>query len=164
MIAHLPPSDYTPQAMSETRRKVTRTSSPSLAWSKKVDSWRRRHGLNLASAVTPQTSPRPERRPLGERVSAQQAADWGLVWAFVEDAELDAKVAEVAEVFMHSSPAAMVRIRESIDVASSYTFAAQLDVERDHARALIPRNRKEGAAAFLDGRAPHFCGTRIARQ
>lgn len=95
---------------------------------------------------------------LGERISAEQAADWGLIWAAVEDHELDERVAEVVEVLKRSSPEAMIRIRQSIDHAASNTFEQQLDIERAHARVLIPRNMKEGAAAFLERREPRFAG------
>ncbi len=97
---------------------------------------------------------------LGGRISSEQALDWGLVWSVVDDDALDAAVADVAAQFARSSPDAMVRIRRSIDAAGTNTLSEQLDVERDHQRALIPRNMAEGAAAFRERREPHFDGHR----
>lgn len=95
---------------------------------------------------------------LGDRVSADQAAEWGLIWSAVDDEDLDAAVAEATAVLRNTSGAAMQRIREAIDTAPNRTFSDQLDVERDHQAVLIPQNMAEGAAAFLEKREPDFSG------
>ncbi len=97
---------------------------------------------------------------LGDRVSADQAEDWGLVWKTVEDEELDAAVRQVVDVLRRSSPAAMSRIRESVDGAMQRGLADQLDVEMGHQAVLIPRNMADGAAAFLAKSDPSFSGDR----
>ncbi len=98
---------------------------------------------------------------LGGTISADQAADWGLIWSVVDDTELDAAVAETAAQLARSSPEAMVRIRSALAGAETATFDEQLDVERDHQRVLIPKNMAEGAKAFLDKREPHFDNIRL---
>ena len=97
---------------------------------------------------------------LGERVSADQAAEWGLVWRTVDDDELDAAVADVVDVLRRSSPAAMARIRSAIDGAMQHDLADQLDVEMGHQAVLIPRNMSHGAEAFLAKTSPSFPGER----
>ena len=97
---------------------------------------------------------------LGDRISAEQAAQWGLIWKCVDDEELDAEVATASETLKRTSPDAMVRIRQSIDGASTADFVDQLGVEMDHQAVLIPRNMTEGAQAFLEKRDPKFDGTR----
>ncbi len=97
---------------------------------------------------------------LGERVTADQAADWGLVWRTVDDAELDAAVAQVVDVLRRSSPAAMARIRSAVDGAMQRDLADQLDVEMGHQAVLIPRNMSHGAEAFLAKTDPSFPGER----
>ena len=97
---------------------------------------------------------------LGERVTADQAADWGLVWRTVDDSELDAAVAQVVDVLRRSSPAAMARIRSAVDGAMQRDLADQLDVEMDHQAVLIPRNMSHGAEAFLAKTEPSFPGER----
>jgi 2-(1,2-epoxy-1,2-dihydrophenyl)acetyl-CoA isomerase len=93
---------------------------------------------------------------LGDRLSAADAADWGLIYAVVDDDALDAETARVANVLKRSSSEAMTRIRSAIDVAPHHGLSEQLEVEGEHQRILIPMNMKEAAAAFLEKRPPEF--------
>lgn len=93
---------------------------------------------------------------LGERITAEQAAQWGLIYSAVPDDELDGEVRRVVAILGATSGEAMQRIRSSIESASQRTFAEQLDVERDHQTVLIPMNMAEGAAAFREKREPRF--------
>ena len=93
---------------------------------------------------------------LGERITAKQAQDWGLIYSVVADDELDAEVDRVTAILRPTSGEAMQRIRSSLESASQRSFSDQLDVERDHQAVLIPMNMIEGAAAFLEKRAPRF--------
>ncbi len=93
---------------------------------------------------------------LGERISAEQAADWGLIWAAVPDDQLDDAVQEVVERLRQSSSDAMARTRQVIDEASGRSLGEQLDVETEHQRHLIPRNMIRAAQAFLAKREPEF--------
>ncbi|MCP3988388.1 MAG: enoyl-CoA hydratase [Actinomycetia bacterium] len=99
---------------------------------------------------------------LGESISADQAAEWGLIWAAVDDDQLDATVEDVAARLARNSPEAMTRIRSSFESADTNTLSQQLDVERDHQRVLIPRNMEEGATAFMEKREPKFDQQRSA--
>ena len=93
---------------------------------------------------------------LGERISAAQAAEWGLIYCSIADDQLDAEIARVASVLRSTSREAMQRIRSSVDSASTRSFDDQLELERDHQAVLIPLNMAEGAAAFLEKRDPKF--------
>lgn len=93
---------------------------------------------------------------LGDRITAEQAAAWGLIYAVVDDNELDTEVLRACRILERTSPQAMRRIRSSIDSAADRSFSDQLDVERDHQAVLIPLNMGEGAAAFLAKRDPDF--------
>ena len=97
---------------------------------------------------------------LGERITSEQAEDWGLIWKSVDDDQLDAEVTRVTDLLRRSSPAAMARIRDAMTTASTRTFSEQLEVEREHQRVLIPLNMSEGADAFLEKREPRFGGER----
>jgi 2-(1,2-epoxy-1,2-dihydrophenyl)acetyl-CoA isomerase len=97
---------------------------------------------------------------LGDSISADQAAEWGLIWSVADDEQLDDEVAKLAARLARSSPDALTRIRASLSGAERATLADQLDVEREHQRWLIPRNMAEGAAAFMEKREPHFDGNR----
>ena len=97
---------------------------------------------------------------LGERISAEEAERWGLIWRTVDDEQLDAEVARVGDILKRSSPNTVQRIRQSIDAAYTNSFSDQLDLEMEHQAVLIPRNMKEGATAFMEKRDPAFDGTR----
>ena len=95
---------------------------------------------------------------LGDRITASEAKDWGLIWDVVEDDQLDTEVGRIAESLSRTSPEAMTRIRQSIDAALDNTFSEQLDLEMEHQSVLIPRNMTEGARAFMEKREPQFKG------
>ena len=95
---------------------------------------------------------------LGDRITAAQAKEWGLIWDVVEDDRLDDAVDQVTASLSRTSPEAMTRIRQSIDAALDNSFAEQLDLEMAHQSVLIPQNMTEGAKAFMEKREPHFKG------
>ena len=97
---------------------------------------------------------------LGERISASEAEEWGLVWSSVADDQLDDEVARIASVLKRSSPGTVTRIRRTLDVAHDNTFSDQLDLEMKHQAVLVPRNMHEGAQAFMEKREPEFGGER----
>lgn len=97
---------------------------------------------------------------LGDRITATQAEDWGLIWKAVADADLDAEIARVTGILQRSSPATSTRIRDTINAAPTNTLSDQLDLEMKHQAVLIPRNMQEGAAAFMEKREPQFDGER----
>ena len=101
---------------------------------------------------------------LGERVTAQQALDWGLIWSVVDDEGLDAEVGRVASILKRSSPDAVARIRQSIDAAVDNSFSRQLDLEMHHQGVLIPKNMGKGAEAFMAKRDPVFPGQRQQKE
>jgi 2-(1,2-epoxy-1,2-dihydrophenyl)acetyl-CoA isomerase len=93
---------------------------------------------------------------LGDRITADQAAEWGLIWSAVDDDQLDAEVTAVADRLKRCSPDAMARTRSAIADAENNTLFEQLDVEHRHQSVLIPANMLEGAAAFMGKREPNF--------
>ncbi len=97
---------------------------------------------------------------LGDRITAAEAVEWGLIWGAVPDAELDAEVDRIAATLKRSSPSTVTRIRSTIDAAVRNNFSDQLDLEMVHQGVLIPRNMKAGAQAFLEKRVPTFGGER----
>ncbi len=97
---------------------------------------------------------------LGERLPAERAAQWGLIWNCVDDDMLDQEVARVSSILMATSPAAVRRTRETIDAALRNTFSEQLALETSHQAELIPRNMPEGIRAFRQKRRPVFGGAR----
>src|SRR5207248_11432033 len=69
---------------------------------------------------------------LGEKLSAEQAAAWGLIWRCVEDGELAEVVDALARQLAAAPTRALARTRQAIYEGWSRTLPQQLDVERDY--------------------------------
>jgi 2-(1,2-epoxy-1,2-dihydrophenyl)acetyl-CoA isomerase len=96
---------------------------------------------------------------LGERLTAEQAAAWGLIWQCVEDADLPAVTEKLLASLAQAPTRGLAAIKQAIHASEGNTLAAQLDVERDLQRALgYGDDYREGVAAFIAKRPPRFGG------
>jgi len=95
----------------------------------------------------------------GDRVTAEQAAEWGLIWKCVDDGEFVATIDAMAAQLADAPTAGLAAIKRALYASSGNTLEQQLDVERDAQRALgNSADYREGVAAFLEKRAPRFSG------
>ena len=95
----------------------------------------------------------------GEPLSAQQAADWGLIWKCVDDSELDATVDDLAEKLAAMPPLGLAAIKRMIRTSWDRSLDEELDLQRDEMRRLgFTEDYREGVAAFLEKRKPTFTG------
>jgi 2-(1,2-epoxy-1,2-dihydrophenyl)acetyl-CoA isomerase len=96
---------------------------------------------------------------LGQKLSADQAAAWGLIWQCVEDAELVSTVEALARQLAAAPTRGLAATKSAIYSAWRRTLIEQLDVERDAQRELGGSiDYTEGVAAFTAKRAPNFTG------
>ena len=96
---------------------------------------------------------------LGDRLTAEQAAAWGLIWACVDDADLRAESLALARRLAALPPHAALETRRADRAAGSSALAAQLAYEAARQRELIDRDSfAEGVRAFAERRDPVFAG------
>lgn len=96
---------------------------------------------------------------LGDRLSAEQAAQWGLIWACVDDADLADEAGRIARRLAALPAHAALETRALFGAAEANTLAQQLAYERGRQRELADgAGFAEGVAAFAAKRRPVFRG------
>jgi 2-(1,2-epoxy-1,2-dihydrophenyl)acetyl-CoA isomerase len=96
---------------------------------------------------------------LGDKLAAEQAAAWGLIWRCVEDADFAAVVEDMAQHFAAAPTRGLARTKQAIYEGLGRTLAEQLNIERDYQGELGgSADYAEGVAAFAAKRAPRFSG------
>jgi 2-(1,2-epoxy-1,2-dihydrophenyl)acetyl-CoA isomerase len=95
----------------------------------------------------------------GHKLSAEQAADWGLIWSCVEDEELLPSARQLAEQLAALPAHAIHEARALFAAAEGQGLEQQLDLERQRQQALIGLpSFTEGVRAFGERRTPRFPG------
>jgi 2-(1,2-epoxy-1,2-dihydrophenyl)acetyl-CoA isomerase len=96
---------------------------------------------------------------LGEPLDAKVAAEWGLIWKTVDDADFPGEVDALARRLAEMPTAAITLIKKAINVSGHHSLEQQLAVEAElQAAAAETEDYQEGRAAFLEKRKPRFFG------
>ena len=95
----------------------------------------------------------------GAPLSAAQAAEWGLIWRAVPDADLMSEARALARQLAMGPTYGFGLTKQAIQAAATNSLDAQLDLERDYQRrAGLSGDYAEGVTAFLEKRDARFEG------
>lgn len=95
----------------------------------------------------------------GRKLSAEAAAQWGLVWECVDDADLQPHAMALARQLAALPAHAIEEARAMFAASERNDLRAQLALERDRQSELADRaSFAEGLKAFAERRAPVFRG------
>jgi len=96
---------------------------------------------------------------LGEKLTAEQAEEWGLIWKCVDDAQLASTVDGLLVHLAQAPTKGLAAIKRALYASSTATLEDALTHERDVQRELGQSDDyREGVAAFLAKRPPRFTG------
>jgi len=96
---------------------------------------------------------------LGDKVGAEQAEAWGMIWKAVDDDRLAEESLALARHLATQPTHGLALIKQAMNASSTNDLDTQLDLERDLQREAGHSNDyREGVAAFVAKRAPRFEG------
>ncbi|WP_374654026.1 enoyl-CoA hydratase-related protein [Dongia sp.] len=96
---------------------------------------------------------------LGEKLSAREAADLGLIWRSVPDADFNKAVETLSARLAAAPTRALALMKKAFHAGGHHSLEQQLALEAElQAEAADTEDFQEGLAAFLGKRAPVFKG------
>jgi 2-(1,2-epoxy-1,2-dihydrophenyl)acetyl-CoA isomerase len=96
---------------------------------------------------------------LGNKLTAEQAEQWGLIYRCVDDADLRDEALKLARHLATQPTAGLALIKRAFNASLDNSLDEQLELERDLQRlAGRSADYREGVAAFMEKRSPVFEG------
>jgi len=94
---------------------------------------------------------------LGDKLGAEQAAEWGLVWKTVDDENLFEEAMKIAKQLAEGPSESYRRIRQQVRQAQFNNLEQQYDLEaKNNTELSAQEDFVEGITAFLEKRKPKF--------
>lgn len=96
---------------------------------------------------------------LGEKLTADRAEEWGLIWRAVPDDALMDQAMAMAEHFASAPTKGLAYTKKALQMSYANTLPDQLQLEAQMMRELgYSHDYREGVAAFMAKRPAHFKG------